>query len=365
MRSSLVACFLFLLSTSALADETASGGLTLRWPSEGQRNWGSVFRDGFATPLSTHDHTGSGKGLKIGAAALDANAVTGASLRLDNAQWLRARNAANSADTNLLRLDSSDVLRFNSAGANTRADLGLAIGTNVQAFDSDLTTLGALGSGARTALGLGSGDSPTFTGLSISQMNTDVAFFGNGFVRQTTSDGSDNACVTIGGGGAIGTGRGAGAQVCGNEASSPGYAVVTSGVVSGSILDLVNPTNGPIRFYTDNAKRLTLDSTGAIQYNATNGLLITAETSDGSDNSLVAMGGGGAIDITRGAYFVAYGNEGGNAGQAFVSGSEINIEPTSGGVIDLGGTATASTCTIAGYINVKINGTAKKLPYCN
>lgn len=183
MRSSLVACLLLLLSTSALADETASGGLTLRWPSEGQRNWGSVFRDGFANPLSTHDHTGSGKGLKIGAAALDANAVTGASLRLDNAQWLRSRNAANSADTNLLRLDSSDVLRFNSAGANTRADLGLAIGTNVQAYDADLTTLGAGGSSARSFLGLGTSDSPTFSGVSATNGS-----FGN-------LDGTNFTCV--------------------------------------------------------------------------------------------------------------------------------------------------------------------------
>ena len=48
-----------------------------------------------------------------------------------------------------------------------RTTLGLAIGTDVQAYDADLTTLGAGGSSARTFLGLGTGDSPQFTAVEI------------------------------------------------------------------------------------------------------------------------------------------------------------------------------------------------------
>lgn len=51
--------------------------------------------------------------------------------------------------------------------ATARASLGLVIGTDVQAYDADLTTLGAGGSGARDFLGLGTSDSPGFDGLFV------------------------------------------------------------------------------------------------------------------------------------------------------------------------------------------------------
>ena len=85
-----------------------------------------------------------------------------------------------------------------SSLADLRIGIGLQIGSNVQAYDVDLTTLGNLvhsdgsfivsdgtqwivesGSTARDSLGLGTGDSPTFTGLTTSgsvtiQGNLDV-----------------------------------------------------------------------------------------------------------------------------------------------------------------------------------------------
>ena len=76
--------------------------------------------------------------------------------------------------------------------AALRTGIGLAIGTNVQAFDADLTTLSNMthadgsfivsdgtqfvlesGSTARTSLGLGTGDSPQFTSLTLTG-NLDV-----------------------------------------------------------------------------------------------------------------------------------------------------------------------------------------------
>ena len=86
--------------------------------------------------------------------------------------------------------------------AALRTGIGLAIGTNVQAFDADLTTLSNLthadgsfivsdgtqyvlesGSTARTSLGLGTGDSPQFTSLTLTG-NLDV----RGEVTSTVSE---------------------------------------------------------------------------------------------------------------------------------------------------------------------------------
>lgn len=166
--------------------ETISGGLTLVIPSIGDQNWGESFRDDFATPISEHQHTGGGDGLQLVTSSIADNAITGAKFRLTNNVGVRSRNAANSADVEIVKLNASDQVEFGSAsvtglrlannsflvgrnaadsanidlikvdasnnvtfGANantatTRAALGLAIGTNVQAWDTDLDTIAGL-----------------------------------------------------------------------------------------------------------------------------------------------------------------------------------------------------------------------------
>lgn len=91
----------------------------------------------------------------------------------------------------------------------TPAQLGLVIGTDVQAWDADLDAIAALtptdsnfivgngsawvaesGNTARTSLGLGTGDSPQFTGLTVSGqavLSAGVGSYGDGRIKISSS----------------------------------------------------------------------------------------------------------------------------------------------------------------------------------
>lgn len=88
---------------------TFASGVNFSWPTKRDTNYSGVVNAALAA-LSAHKHEGNGTGVLLGPAAFSANALTGTKFRLANAEYLRARNAANSADVNLLRLNSSDAL---------------------------------------------------------------------------------------------------------------------------------------------------------------------------------------------------------------------------------------------------------------
>lgn len=90
-----------------------TGGLNFTGPSKGDVDWDTVV-DTSNTKISAHDHTGGGKGVQITGAALAANAVGGAALRLENDTFLRGRNAANSADVNLIKANTTDKIELGS-----------------------------------------------------------------------------------------------------------------------------------------------------------------------------------------------------------------------------------------------------------
>lgn len=125
---------------------TLTFGLTIKVPTDGTTNYGQTLLTDTWQKLSAHDHTGAGKGTQITSAAIAANAISDTQFRLSNNTYLRGRNAANSADINVLKVDAADKILFDATAvaATTRASLGLTIGTHVQAYNANLSAIAGL-----------------------------------------------------------------------------------------------------------------------------------------------------------------------------------------------------------------------------
>lgn len=68
--------------------------------------------------IAEHDHTGSGKGKQIGTGAIVNDSVTGTKVRLDNQEYLRGRNFADSANLNIVKVNASDLMEFGLTAEN-------------------------------------------------------------------------------------------------------------------------------------------------------------------------------------------------------------------------------------------------------
>jgi hypothetical protein len=198
--------------------ETYNGGITLSWPSAGERNWEATFR-AFARALSDHNHDGNGRGTKIAGSAIDANGVGASQIRLENNQFLRGRNATNTADVNIVRVTSSNQL-----------ELGAALKTSSPVEVSD---------------------SLSFSGAA-------------NYINATTFDAADNSTLSIfpHGGTAGAPSRGASIFLGGNESAFPGRLVLQAGIATGAKIQLRTEDGNPLEFVTNGANRWAIDSAG-------------------------------------------------------------------------------------------------------
>jgi len=90
--------------------------LQIKAPTRGTTNWDETLRTDTWIKIAEHDHTGtSGKGSQLTAAAFANDAINGTKIRLDNDEYLRGRNNANSADVNIVKVNTSDLIEFGVA----------------------------------------------------------------------------------------------------------------------------------------------------------------------------------------------------------------------------------------------------------
>src|SRR5690554_1030616 len=89
--------------------------LTFQIPTKRTRNWADQMRTAFFDILSQHGHTGSGDGKQISTSSIADSSINGTKIRLDNDEWLRARNATNTADVNILKVNSGNLVEINGA----------------------------------------------------------------------------------------------------------------------------------------------------------------------------------------------------------------------------------------------------------
>ena len=145
-----------------------SSQLQIQVPTKGTTGWSETLRTNTFLKIAEHDHTGGGKGEQLSTGAIADDSITGAKIRLSNNENLTARNAANSADLNLLKADANDELVFGITIATAEfQDDGLTVVDNADNTKVLALQLSGITTGTTRTL-----NSPDASGTIVLEDNT-------------------------------------------------------------------------------------------------------------------------------------------------------------------------------------------------
>lgn len=333
---------------------------------------------GNALTVVTHDTTLTGDGTVTTPLGLSGIVVTDMSLtkttsptitvgKVDSTQATVTIQGATGSEKRLL-LGTGTTARWGFISNNTAESTG-DIGSNFalrsyndagQLIDTPIAIVRASGGNISMARSI---------------VTTNPIYFNTstGFIGAFTSNDNDTATVTLAGGGATSNSRGGYITVKGNEVATNGGDVV---------IEAGNGIKGEILCYTSGAERIKIgklladgvrfstDITMNGDYN------VRASTSDGSDQSAIALCGGGAATSNRGGYIYVRGNDrastGGTvsivAGDAtsvqgdiyFTTNDTERIRITKAGTISIG-VSTASSGTVNDLMLTTADGSDNQL----
>lgn len=97
--------------------------LQFKIPTKNTTNWSDQLKSDFFQKLVEHDHSGTGgKGAQLGANAIQDNSIIQTKIRLDNATFLRGRNAADTNDVNIIGVDASNNVQLGDGTSDIDID---------------------------------------------------------------------------------------------------------------------------------------------------------------------------------------------------------------------------------------------------